>query len=150
MVHRLSIVAFSILFLFGCATIQKTSDSDLDTGALRKQIDVLQKQLEQREQQLISLQETLDKESKERAMLATQVGVLSGKYKPVTFNASVKQIQLALRKAGFEPGAVDGVMGSKTRKAIRRFQEANLLPITGKVDKATWLKLRVYLSKKIK
>lgn len=148
MIYKVFMLVFFILSLAGCATTQ--SNSDLDAQALRNQINVLERQLEQKERQLVSLQETLDKESKERAMLATQVGVLTGKYKSVPSNASVKQIQLALRKAGFEPGAVDGVMGSKTRKAIRRFQEANLLPITGKVDKATWLKLRTYLSKKKK
>lgn len=40
-------------------------------------------------------------------------------------------VQQALRHLGYDPGAVDGVMGARTREAIRRYQEANGLPADG-------------------
>jgi peptidoglycan hydrolase-like protein with peptidoglycan-binding domain len=35
-----------------------------------------------------------------------------------------RQVQQALRRLGYDPGPVDGVLGPLTRAAIRRFQQA--------------------------
>lgn len=39
----------------------------------------------------------------------------------------VLELQLKLRQAGFDPGAVDGIYGSQTQDAVEQFQEANNL-----------------------
>jgi len=57
----------------------------------------------------------------------------------------IKQIQSALKKAGFDPGPIDGKIGKKTKKAIRQFQKANGLKADGIVGKLTWVKLKKYL-----
>jgi hypothetical protein len=49
----------------------------------------------------------------------------------------VRDAQIALRDAGFDPGPSDGVMGSKTRAALREFQASQGLPQTGKLDATT-------------
>lgn len=49
----------------------------------------------------------------------------------------VRQAQIALRNAGFEPGSIDGVMGPKTETALLQFQAAKGLPKTGKLDATT-------------
>lgn len=42
---------------------------------------------------------------------------------------NIKDIQVALKKLGFDPGPIDGIPGRKTMKAIKAFQSANrLLP----------------------
>jgi lipoprotein-anchoring transpeptidase ErfK/SrfK len=46
-------------------------------------------------------------------------------------------LQVALDRAGFSPGVIDGTMGSKTRLALKGFQEANGLGVTGAPDSAT-------------
>ena len=38
----------------------------------------------------------------------------------------------------FEDITESGVFDDSTEQAVRQFQSANLLPVTGKVDKATW------------
>ena len=43
-------------------------------------------------------------------------------------------IQRGLREQGFDPGPLDGVIGRRTRAAIRRWQTARGLPPTGYVD----------------
>ena len=40
-------------------------------------------------------------------------------------------IQLALKRAGFDPGPIDGVYGPKTTEAVRAFQKANGLAADG-------------------
>jgi peptidoglycan hydrolase-like protein with peptidoglycan-binding domain len=49
----------------------------------------------------------------------------------------VREAQIALRDAGFDPGGIDGVMGPKTRQALREFQASQGLPQTGKLDATT-------------
>ena len=56
-----------------------------------------------------------------------------------------KDIQTALRKAGFYTGAIDGKMGPKTKKAIMDFQKANGLKADGKVGPRTWAELAKHL-----
>jgi hypothetical protein len=50
---------------------------------------------------------------------------------------SVRQAQIALRDAGFEPGRIDGMMGPKTQAALRQFQASQGLPQTGRLDATT-------------
>ena len=43
----------------------------------------------------------------------------------------IQDVQRALSKAGYEPGAIDGVLGSQTMSAVDRFQRARGLPTGG-------------------
>lgn len=65
----------------------------------------------------------------------------SGPYKP-----SAKEIQAALKNAGFYSGSVDGKLGPQSMKAIEAFQKANGLSADGKVGPKTWAALSKYLS----
>ncbi len=47
------------------------------------------------------------------------------------------QAQVLLDQAGFSPGPIDGRAGSSQSKAIRGFQQANGLTVTGKLDDQT-------------
>ncbi len=60
--------------------------------------------------------------------------------------ASTREIQQALKSAGFYQGAVDGKMGPKTRQAVREFQRVHGLKDDGKVGKQTWAKLAAYVN----
>ena len=48
-----------------------------------------------------------------------------------------RQVQERLRSAGYNPGAADGVPGSQTVAALRQYQTAQGLPVTGLLDEAT-------------
>lgn len=61
------------------------------------------------------------------------------------FTPTTKEIQSALKKAGFDPGPIDGKMGSKTRQAIKDFQKAKGLVADGVVGPKTWTQLSKYL-----
>jgi peptidoglycan hydrolase-like protein with peptidoglycan-binding domain len=49
----------------------------------------------------------------------------------------IRMVQLTLKESGFEPGPIDGLMGPKTREAIKRFQIKNGLEPTGEIDDQT-------------
>jgi hypothetical protein len=55
----------------------------------------------------------------------------------------IKKVQETLRDKGFDPGPIDGVMGSQTRKAISQYQKSENLPVTGHLDADTAGKLGV-------
>jgi peptidoglycan hydrolase-like protein with peptidoglycan-binding domain len=55
----------------------------------------------------------------------------------------VKAIQQALKDKGHDPGEIDGVMGPKTRAALRDYQKKEGLKATGQLDKETAAKLGV-------
>ncbi|HRZ15029.1 MAG TPA: peptidoglycan-binding domain-containing protein [Candidatus Omnitrophota bacterium] len=65
----------------------------------------------------------------------------SGPYKP-----SAKEIQAALKNAGYYTGTVDGKIGPMTKRAIEEFQRANNLQADGKVGPKTWAALSAYLT----
>lgn len=56
-----------------------------------------------------------------------------------------KQIQIALKKAGFYKGEADGKIGPKTRRAIVAFQRTKGLKPDGVVGPKTWEELSKYL-----
>ncbi|MFH0763583.1 MAG: peptidoglycan-binding domain-containing protein [Candidatus Omnitrophota bacterium] len=56
-----------------------------------------------------------------------------------------KDIQKALKNAGFYIGAIDGKVGPKTKNAILEFQRAKGLKVDGKVGPKTWAELERYL-----
>lgn len=57
-----------------------------------------------------------------------------------------KDIQTALKNAGFYTGVIDEKFGHKTKKAVEEFQKANDLKVDGKVGPNTWNKLKTYYS----
>jgi localization factor PodJL len=53
----------------------------------------------------------------------------------------MQQVQRSLKERGYYQGAVDGIMGARTRAAIAAFQrDANMEP-TGRLDAATLTQL---------
>ena len=55
--------------------------------------------------------------------------------------ADVERAQQALKRMGHDPGPVDGVMGAQTAEALRAYQKAQGLRVTGQLDDATTAKL---------
>ncbi len=57
------------------------------------------------------------------------------------WSAPVQQAQERLDALGLDPGPIDGVMGARTRDALRTFQQKNDLPVTGELDWQTRMAL---------
>jgi peptidoglycan hydrolase-like protein with peptidoglycan-binding domain len=50
---------------------------------------------------------------------------------------NTKKVQEALKDKGQDPGPIDGVMGPKTKAAIKAYQSANKMKATGRLDAET-------------
>ncbi len=53
----------------------------------------------------------------------------------------IENVQLALRDEGYDPGAIDGLMGPQTRSALAAYQQDHGLVITEAVDEPTLVAL---------
>jgi murein L,D-transpeptidase YcbB/YkuD len=58
-----------------------------------------------------------------------------------------KDVQTALKNAGFYTGSIDGKIGPKTKSAIQEFQKAKGLKVDGKIGPKTWAEMEKYLLK---
>jgi hypothetical protein len=52
---------------------------------------------------------------------------------PAASHDDVRSVQVALARLGFDPGPADGVVGPRTRAAIRAYQARNGLPLDERV-----------------
>ena len=55
----------------------------------------------------------------------------------------IRAIQMALKNRGYDPGEINGMVSSQTQEALRNFQAANNLPVTGVLDTRTQAALGV-------
>jgi len=135
MVKIILIMIMAIVFLGGCATLNK-STKDTQVKQLESEIAELKTQLQQKEDQIKNLEEELNFKD----------GTSS--YKQEAYRdarLTRRNIQIALQKSGFYKGPIDGVIGYTSKKAIKDFQKANGLKTDGIVGKSTWQKLKKYL-----
>ncbi|OIO32617.1 MAG: hypothetical protein AUJ70_05115 [Candidatus Omnitrophica bacterium CG1_02_40_15] len=102
--------------------IDKTTLVQLEDSRRTKEI------LESKKDYVLKLKEVKQKDSQK------------AEFKPTT-----KDIQTALKKAGFNPGSLDGKMGPRTRQAIKDFQKSKGLVPDGAVGPKTWASLSKYL-----
>ena len=75
--------------------------------------------------------------------VAVFVGVLVLAPSGLAASARVAALQIGLRAHGFDPGPVDGVRGTRTRRATLEFQRGKGIQCDGKLDRATRLALGV-------
>jgi peptidoglycan hydrolase-like protein with peptidoglycan-binding domain len=129
----LAVAAAFIFSLNGCASSRK---KDLELQGLRNQVAALESQPPAKTEEVVFEQTTV-----------TETESLSGEAKD---RPSPRQIQAALKNAGYYQGAIDGKLGKQSRQAIKDFQKASNLSVDGKVGKKTWAALREYLQKKVK
>ena len=117
-------------FVSGCATTQSNSVSEAEIAKLQTRNSVLEEELSQKQEENLSLKEKIAQLEK------TVIKMPTG-----------KEIQIALKNAGFYQGTIDGQIGQKTKDAIRKFQEAKGLTGDGVIGSRTWEILGKHLKK---
>ncbi|MCM8798314.1 MAG: peptidoglycan-binding protein [Candidatus Omnitrophica bacterium] len=140
-----------LVFLFsGCATASK--EMELEVQKLRTQVGTLEEQVKESDKEIADLELQLEKERQIRKNLEKQLLTKKTELKETEFlpKPTIRNIQEALRRAGFYEGPVDGKLGPKTRQAIKDFQRSKGLRVDGIVGKKTWQELSRYLTEKEK
>lgn len=82
------------------------------------------------------------KEAPEKKMEKTEEHARAGKG-----SEEIRKVQEALKAKGEDPGSIDGIMGKKTKAALKKFQEQNNLKATAMLDEQTAEKLGVQTTK---
>jgi peptidoglycan hydrolase-like protein with peptidoglycan-binding domain len=130
MFARMTLVVLLVFAIAGCATSSK------------KQATQSQPIVTQKNHQQESYSKGYDSWSSDAYEIPEQKT-----YSASTVQLSPKQIQRALKSAGYYDGPIDGKIGSKTKAAIIKFQKANGLKADGIVGKRTSTELNRYLSR---
>ncbi len=63
----------------------------------------------------------------------------------IRVSASARDIQQALKNAGYYTGKIDGKFGRQSKKAVTAFQTDHNLKADGIIGRATWGELKTYL-----
>jgi peptidoglycan hydrolase-like protein with peptidoglycan-binding domain len=139
----LCIGIFLSISLSGCANLCR--QKDLEVQGLKNRLLLLVAQNQQKDEEINSLKESLTQKEQEATVRNKGAKRIIGEVKS---RPNIRQIQLALQNAGYDPGIIDAKMGKQTRLAVEAFQKANGLVVDGKVGKKTWDLLQAYLYKK--
>lgn len=147
-------VIAGLIMASGCASQRSAQE----INRLKSDVGILDERVNQLERASLKEPSTADAPSEPQLSssaitegaipLATKPAKSSGQpaAKSSSIKPSKKEIQEALKAAGFYQGAIDGKLGPQTREAIRSFQQVHGLKVDGVVGRQTWEKLSPYLS----
>jgi peptidoglycan hydrolase-like protein with peptidoglycan-binding domain len=121
-----------LLVISGCVTTPVGNYSG-ESQQLKAQVSTLEGQLAQAKQENSQL----------RLQLQQQVASKTEVRMP-----KAVEIQTALKKAGYYKGVADGQIGTQTKEAIKKFQQANGINPDGVVGSRTWALMQKYLDSK--
>lgn len=140
---KFSFYAALIAVVFVATGCAKTTSTKKRVNALEAQVGVLTDEITRLDQQL---QET-------RGAMGTGASTYAGGrsveatniYRtPSGFELPSRDIQSALKSAGYYQGSVDGKIGPGTKDAVKAFQRDHGLSPDGVVGRQTWEKLKTY------
>ncbi len=125
------------LLVSGCATVgsKRTGDAAAEAARLQEleaEIETRDKKIEELESEIVTLR-------------SGPAAPVSGTIKTGVLRVpgvTVLELQAALKRAGVDPGPLDGKLGSKTKEAIKEFQRRKNLKADGVVGAKTWAQLQ--------
>jgi len=156
MILRFMIGIALISFSAGCTTTHQPTD----VGRLKIRLAQVEGQLDDQNQEIEDLKSSIDD-------LSVHVRHISLVNKPVSKEKEVKmpstkqvskpkrqhilrvavpprEVQSALKNAGYYKGTLDGILGAGSKKAIEEFQKDHDLESDGIIGKKTWAELKNY------
>ena len=140
-IKSFAFLALTIFFVNGCATGRgRKVEVQPETS---NHMASMQAELAAKDQQIQDLQYQLDQSRS--SYLGNYVSDRSTGSKSSIIRVSGvsgMDIQRALKRAGFEPGPIDGRIGKKTKAAVKAFQRSRGLYADGIVGEKTWAHLQ--------
>ena len=145
----LSVIILSVFIISGCGTSQKKVQSEV-TG-IKTRVDTLESRVEgveskQADVERMTAEQAQALDDLKSANVSQPNTNISVKPREGARSGKMKDIQQALKNAGYYDGNIDGVKGKNTKKAIKDFQKSNGLKADGVVGRRTWDLLSSYLS----
>lgn len=141
-------VAVAVVFaVSGCSTVPKRYKEEM--SGIKTKVDTLESRVDTVEskqaevEKMTSEQIQALEQMKAQKGPSTNISVLS---RSGSSKQRTKDVQTALRNAGFYDGKIDGIKGAQTKNAITSFQKANGLKADGVVGPRTWDLLSSHLS----
>jgi len=142
-------MVLSAFIISGCGTSQKKVQSEV-TG-IKTRVETLESRLEgveskQAEAERMTAEQAQaleDLKATGAPQAGTNISVMPKEFKR---SGRTKDIQQALKNAGYYNGKIDGVKGKGTKRAVKEFQKANGLRADGVVGRRTWELLERHLS----
>jgi len=143
---RLFLIMPLVLLLAGCATGKRMQVLETKVAVLETKVDLSEQRQSNIEGQTGESRESMGylKGKVESISTAPQAAVATSVqdnqgyiYKSGKKTLTKKDIQTALKNAGFYDGPIDGKIGRATKKAIKEFQKVNGLKADGIVGKNT-------------
>jgi len=156
MVNRWYIVVPITFLLAGCSTVSSKRLNSLETkvSTLEAKVDSVEQRQSAIEGQTGESRESVgylkgkvDARGPSTVVLTGAQGNEGYLYKSGKKSLTRKDIQSALKNAGFYSGDIDGKIGKNTKKAIREFQKTNGLTADGIVGPKTRDMLVEYLTR---
>jgi len=130
-----SVVSLALL-AGGCARL---------SGAKAKETDAMGQRLAAIEGQIGALTQRIDEISQKQETASPSLARQEGPSEPDPSKGAPsltnRQIQLALKTAGFYAGSIDGKMGPQTKEAVKSFQRSKGLKSDGVVGSKTSVEL---------
>jgi len=151
-----------VLFLAACSTTRGPSAAN----QMQIRVAQLERKLDRRDREIGELRDELaqlksqeyesdaydDSQEVEEFDFSSYQGEKVSKTQPKTKDdriirvaASAKEIQKALKNAGYYEGAIDGKFGRRSKVAVTEFQKDHDLVTDGIIGKKTWIELKSYL-----
>jgi len=121
----------------GCVTTGKRQEGE--SQQLQSRISDLETELESKNREIAELERAL---SEQPSPVIVREAPVSAPKKHLTD----KEVQTALKKAGFYAGPIDGKIGKKTKAAIAAFQKARGLTADGVIGRKTRAELIKFLN----
>ena len=142
---RLLVGLIFLVGMIGCASTRQTM-----TNQMELRIGELEREVAQKDDEISNLQDQVeqlqgDLKRKEKGSVEISSSLSKKDRNIIRVNVTAGQIQIALKKAGYYDGAIDGKLGANTKNAIMKFQKDNNLKADGVIGKQTWEKLQAFV-----
>jgi len=138
-----------VLTLAGCKASDNKLTEKSQSYQLQTRVSELEGEAKAKDEEIGNLKGELDKTQETETAVSTSENPISAEAAPKAkvsdLRMTDKNIQTALKNANLYTGRIDGIIGKKTKKAIKEFQQANGLVADGIVGKKTWVVLKKYL-----
>jgi len=133
----------------GCSTPRKKINEEI--SGIKTRVDTLETRVEGVEAKQAEVERVVSDTPKEVPVAVSEPSWpadtnFTSRTGLTTSKADIKDVQRALKNAGYYSGKVDGIKGRNTKRAIKAFQRDHGLVSDGVAGQKTWDALSKYLA----